>query len=444
MRARGLTQAGLVALLVASGVGVAGLLWQRPHPLDDSSVPWLLLALGAWALAVWLVGRTPSFDTRWVLAVGAVELVVAVARPLHYSGDVWSYAMYGRIVEHYRANPYSRPPSLFRGDPIMHRVSRGWQSTPSYYGAGFTVLSAAVMRVAGTSALAIRIAFQAIAATCLWVSALVVRRWAPAAGLVALLLNPLVIVWVVNGGHTDTMIALALLGCVLLLPQHPRWAALAMAAALLVKLIVGFAALGAVVWLYRRSRRDAIRFAIVLAAPVVALNAMFGLRAPFVPLLHGVHQESRDSPWELVTHLRLVAHHVNSLGPWPAIGFVVVSLLFLRYRADAASPGALVLAGVAGYLVAAAYILPWYAAWALPLIALEWRTAIARVLLAESALLALSYAYQNVPRPDGLDHALMSVAFATRLLLASVVVTVVVLEAQRWAYHRHGARGGNA
>jgi hypothetical protein len=90
-----------------------------------------------------------------------------------------------------------------------------------------------------------------------------------------------------------------------------------------------------------------------------------------------------------------------------------------------------VLAGVAGYLLAAAYILPWYAGWAFPLIALDWEAPLSRLLLVESVLLSLTYTYRAIPSPDGLDHAMSAIAVPGRVLLAAAALTAVGFAVRR-------------
>jgi hypothetical protein len=75
------------------------------------------------------------------LAVGYA--IVILLLPLPASGDVYSYAFYGRIMSVYDANPYVATPSMFSFDPMYPGVPTFWVSTPSVYGLGFSLMSAA-------------------------------------------------------------------------------------------------------------------------------------------------------------------------------------------------------------------------------------------------------------------------------------------------------------
>jgi hypothetical protein len=68
------------------------------------------------------------------LAVGYA--IVILLLPLPASGDVYSYAFYGRIMSVYDANPYVATPSMFSFDPMYPGVPTFWVSTPSVYGLG--------------------------------------------------------------------------------------------------------------------------------------------------------------------------------------------------------------------------------------------------------------------------------------------------------------------
>jgi hypothetical protein len=134
--------------------------------------------------------------------------------------------MYGRMVATHHVSPYTHIPAEFPSDPALARVAPGWRDAPSLYGPGFTVLSAGIMTGAGTSGLAARVGFQAVAAAAvLAMGSVLIRRRVPGAALAAVLLNPLVLVWVVNGGHNDAVVGLLLLLTASLCPDGPASAA---------------------------------------------------------------------------------------------------------------------------------------------------------------------------------------------------------------------------
>jgi hypothetical protein len=74
------------------------------------------------------------------------------------------------------------------------------------------------------------------------------------------------------------------------------------------------------------------------------------------------------------------------------------------------------------YLLAATYVLPWYVAWALPVLVLEWRSGLTRLVLAQSALYLLVYQYrQGVP--DSLPYQTL---FASNVVLVLFELTMIV------------------
>src|SRR5205085_7125950 len=114
---------------------------------------------------------------------------------------------------------------------------RVWRRTKSVYGPGFTLLSAAGMKVAGSSRLAARLFFQVVAALAIGaVLFLVDRRGRDPLALAAIGLNPVIVLGVVNNAHNDALVGLPVLGAVLFVAsERPVAAGLVAAAGALVK-----------------------------------------------------------------------------------------------------------------------------------------------------------------------------------------------------------------
>jgi hypothetical protein len=73
-------------------------------------------------------------------------------------------------------------------------------------------------------------------------------------------------------------------------------------------------------------------------------------------------------------------------------------------------------------------VLPWYFAWAIPLVALADDAAIAGVVFVQSLLVVLAYSgpYSRVPRPDRLDDVLHTVPrIAAAVGLGALLVLAV-------------------
>jgi hypothetical protein len=358
-----------------------------------------------------------------VVVLAAPLIVLAVAVPPHGSHDLWSYAMYGRMVSHYHASPYLHVPSEYPGDPIRHLVT--WTHTRSVYGPLFTALSAGVMAVAGGSTLLARLAFQGSAALALIaVVGMLWRLGSAPLGLALLVLNPVVLVGIVNGGHNDLLVGgLALAAVYRLQQQRPVVAGALLASAGLIKASALLAAAAAVVWAWQRWERKAVlAMAATIAGAVAVAYAFAGGLTAVAPLTSATARLSHASAWELVSGVapRLVA----SSAPFLVIAGVVV-VIARRWRIDP-SPSLVMGAALLAYLLSAPYVLPWYLGWALPLLAVQWSSVLARVAFLYSALLFVAYSYGSAHgllgfplRWSGLGTQLFEVAAIVLLALWS-------------------------
>lgn len=157
-----------------------------------------------------------TISLRLAIGLGIAFHALAVALPLLFSRDVYSYGMYGRIWSVYHANPYVAVPTDFASDPLFHLVGRQWRETPAVYGPAFTLLSGAIARLVRDPAPLIlvykTIAGAASVATFLLVAALARRTWPSRAAFAVVLLawNPVVLFQAVGGGHNDLLVGLAI------------------------------------------------------------------------------------------------------------------------------------------------------------------------------------------------------------------------------------------
>ena len=94
------------AALGVSALATAAVLVRAPG--SGRGLTLALLAVAFVGLAVVLVAerRRRRLHRGPVLAATAALLVLAVVVPPRHSGDVWAYAMYGRMVTEYLATPY--------------------------------------------------------------------------------------------------------------------------------------------------------------------------------------------------------------------------------------------------------------------------------------------------------------------------------------------------
>ena len=94
------------------------LLWR----FDAATQYTLLLAglAGLYCLAFVAVRRiAPDIGKCASLGFGVAFLIFQLDNPVMLSSDPFSYALYGRILGVYHANPYLQIPAQFQGDPFL-------------------------------------------------------------------------------------------------------------------------------------------------------------------------------------------------------------------------------------------------------------------------------------------------------------------------------------
>lgn len=186
------------------------------------SAIFIVAAVGAFLYALRVAWRGEMGLGR-VLVVGILLHLLALMIPLFLSRDVYSYAMYGRMVSEYGANPFVTAPDAFPRDPLFPLVSEDWRDSPSVYGPAFVALSAGITSMVTSPASTVW-AFKLVAALAgvatMFLVAAAARRIHPQRAAFAAALigwNPVVLFHGVAGGHNDALVGLALSGAVLLL-----------------------------------------------------------------------------------------------------------------------------------------------------------------------------------------------------------------------------------
>ena len=361
-------------------------------------------ALGSYWWMVTAEARRPALRLRAVVFAIAVVLGVGVTMAPQRSGDVWSYAIYGRIVAVHHASPYRHVPDEYPDDPMLRYVSPAWLHTGSVYGPTFTAFSAAVAPLAGDSAARTRFLYQATA-TLAVAGALVLvwRRTRSPAAIAWLGLHPVIGLEVVNGGRNDALIGLGILGAILLVERGKlRTSGLVTGAAATIKATGALAGAGLAIWTWRRRgfRRAAI-FAGAMAATVVAAYVAAGGTVALGPLRHAATQISRGSVWALFPRVGLPA--VSTTVAMVATAAVVAVCLW-RDTKDGPAPAGVT--GPAAFLLAAPYVLPGYLGWVLPGAALEHNRRTARIIALQATLLVGAYAIFRVRGSGSIRDAL--------------------------------------
>jgi hypothetical protein len=422
--------------------------------LDRLGGSWLI-AVGVTAIALAVAGFLILLREAWrggvslrmvlSLAIAANVVVVAFV-PLLFSRDVYSYAFYGRIAAVYGENPYVHTPVEFGWDELWPLVGPKWVDTPAVYGPAFTTISSGIARVVDTAADQVRVyrwlaglaSLATIAAVA--VAATRLRPSRAAFAVAAFGLNPVVLFHSVASGHNDVLVAATIAaGFLFLMRGRARLAVAVLAFGALVKATALLPLVLAIVWCVARSPRGArIRATLTHTWPALAIGLVFA-----IPYLQ------TDDPTlgmlELAGHEGWLAPSVfarklfgwlsfGTLGWLARVAFAVaVVVTFVRLARDVARRGAggesveAVGAAMGWALVAlmllGPVLLPWYVAWALPLVWLLPKPPRVTLIAAGAALALAQWTTEPLRYPD---------AFAVNLAIGHWIVTPLMLVLVIW------------
>ena len=360
---------GIVALL---GLAAAAASWQgsalragSPEGSDLPSTVFLVAACSAFVLylgAVFAVRRW-GLSVAVVCAIAAAIQLVPLAGPLVISRDVYAYWAYGRLEAVHHVNPYTVSPAQFVHDPASRAMAKGWRTSKSVYGPVFSAASAALAVTGGHSSRSAELDYRVAGAVGMLavtgLSAVVAPLPAFAAAFVGW--NPLLAVDFAGGGHNDVWMMAFVLGALALAARRPRVAGASLALAGGLKWVV----LGVFpLKLIGAERRQTLLIALGFLATtaVVASIAFVFFGAAWVTTL-GTFAHRR-SDWAFPSRLQQLG-----LPRWLAV-VPLLALLPLLVRSARAGRPRLGLASLL-ILVATPWLLPWYAAWAVPLAAVE-------------------------------------------------------------------------
>jgi hypothetical protein len=414
------SRAALVVAVLTTSVVIAA----SPDLTNATHVALVVVACAAYVAMLAADHRWGGLDIRWVGAGMTVTALVALNVPAHFTGDLWSYAMYGRMVAAHHVSPYTHLPADFPHDPILHHVGRGWRHTPSVYGPAFTLVSAAGALVTGAAAHATRISYQLLAIGSLTAGAAVVWRRTRAAGAVAFLgLHPVVTMFVVSGARNDIVVGVAALAALVLAERgHAAAGGVVGGLGALVKVsgVVGLVAIA--LTLYTRRDEVGLRRLVGAGAATIALGyALAGPAALATPMGTAGALFSRGSVWKLLPAIGLAmpSAHVAL-----AVLAVLVVVVLARHRRGDAAPA--VAASFTMLALGAAWALPGYAVWGLPAAAIDHRSAVARIGAASGLVLVLTYEIVRHPiagNPALFDTVLVAGPLAMAVLAVALLHT---------------------
>lgn len=434
---------------LADLVGLDGV---RGGYLVAASLIAVLIATGTflWALRDAWRGRVVM---RAVVVLAIVFHIAVLTLPLLASRDVYSYAMYGRIVSVHGANPYVATPIDFQDDPVFLFVGPAWEDTPAVYGAGFTTLSAGFTRaIDGLPGLID--AFQGLAAIAsLGTLAIVIwlaRRLRPERAVfaaVAIGLNPVVLFQSVASGHNDLLVALAIAGGLALLALRKEYlATAALTLGVLVKATAGLPLLLLVVAAIAR-RPPGTRARALLAHLAIAGGLFFAVAGWFLQ-----RQDPSLGLFELLGHSgwlapsRLFGRLAEGLGELVGVDgigtagqvlirfafsatltLVIVALCVTVWRRaehdglDVAGQGAHWGWALMALMLLGPVLLPWYVVWTLPLAFLLPRVPRVALFAATTALALSQWTADPVKFPGAYD---LNVLFGHYVLAPALTVVL--------------------
>ncbi|HEU0131650.1 MAG TPA: polyprenol phosphomannose-dependent alpha 1,6 mannosyltransferase MptB [Mycobacteriales bacterium] len=464
-----------------------------PYALPGHPSPWLVTLLlvaatltgTAGSLLAWsALARGWAPPPRRLLAAGLVAAFALLLVPPTSSDDLYSYTAYGRIAALGR-DPYTTAPADLGDDPVGREAGDPWRDQPSVYGPLATWEQELALRVAGPDPRAAAALLALASAVAFGGVGLLLHRAAGTAAAqrrAALLwtLNPLLLLHLVAGAHVDALPVLLTVAGVLAWRRRPFVAGLLGGAAVGVKLSGALAA-AALAWTELRNgvpighRTPGAAATSPAAAPApatspaaappaagrrrLALLVLGGvLVTPPAYLLAGglqalgpVRRASRfvsfGSPWRALSvpldHFGVPRAVVSTLSLLVVATFVVLLSRGLSSGPDTSPAVRATAVATLAWLLGATYVLPWYDAWAWPLLALLPASRWDRWLAVRTAVLTLAYLPGRiVPMPPLLG----SLLFHLRAHVTPVALGLLLVVAVRWcrAPARHGAQGGPA
>jgi alpha-1,6-mannosyltransferase len=311
-------------------------------------------------------------------AIVAAHLLLLLGPPL-LSQDVFGYISYARMGVLHGLDPYTHVPVEAPADPTFAYI--GWPFQHSPYGPLFTLASYAIVPLGFAADLW---AFKLLAVLCsLGAVALVAKAAAregrsPQAAAAFLGLNPVLLVFAVGGAHNDMITGLLLAAALALTAgASPRLRAAAwpLAAAVGCKVSAGLL----LPFLVLAPRTVAQRLKVLLNAAggllaIVVIGAIgFGLN------LTGFILPIAEEQQQIAIHsIPAETARLLSLGGTPAwwryiflAGFICVVLICLWRTAKGFDWRVAAGWSTLALVISTAWLLPWYAVWALPLAAVS-------------------------------------------------------------------------
>ena len=333
-----------------------------------------LLMCASYALVLLAARGLPTAALAGAIVLADASLLLG---PPLISQDVFGYLAFARLGTLHGLDPYTHFAAQAPGDPVFHFI--GWPFLNSPYGPLFTLVSYAIAPLGIAGGLW---AFKAIAVVSSLAAVALLARAAACAGhsprwaMAFVGLNPVLLVLGVGGAHNDTLLLLTLALALTLAPTRPRMGAAALAAGVGIKITAGLALPFLVLSVPRARERVRVALSACAALAAVAVVGLLGFGVHAFGFLAAVSEQQ-----QLVATHSVPAETARLLGLdgtpswWRELyvaGFFAV-LAYALWRTARGTADWRVAAGwsTLALLVSTAWLLPWYAIWALPLAAVS-------------------------------------------------------------------------
>ena len=318
----------------------------------------------------------PRLGRRLAWGLILVFVVAFAVCPVLLSHDVWSYVDYARLGVQHGLDPYVTAPEAVPGDPAFAHVT--WTEARSVYGPLFTLatyplawlgVGTAVAVLKGAAALSVLGLAAVVARIAAW------RGLEPVRAAAFVALNPLVLVHVVGGAHSDGLtMLLATLGVAAILARREAAGGAAIVAAVAVKLSAAFVAPFALVETAQPgSGRSWQRLLAGATAATLAIGVAAYLGFGW-DWLHAFGLAGENQGRTSHMSIPITFARITGLDPdvARAAALVLYGIAVIYLLAWTARGGDWVRAAAwagFGLLLATSWLLPWYLVWALPLVA---------------------------------------------------------------------------
>ncbi len=350
----------------------------------------MMVASVLYGVVLYLARRHWVVPPRFTMVALVVVLGVGLCGPPQRSRDVWAYATYGQMVRDGH-DPYVERPAEITTNAFTKRMAPGWKHARAVYGPGFLAVATVGMTVVAHAPVSTqnrpvlaRLWFQFVATLAL-LGALTIlwRTTRDPVALFALGLLPVVTIAIVHEAHNDLLVGVAMLGAVVMARKRPVVGVMVGSLGVLIKVSALLPLAGLVWWvLFHHGWKRAMRGAVCALLVIGAAYGAAGGQRVVQPILAADRLMSSSSIWSLDL---LASVHLAQL----SVAVLAVAVLMARRRD---SDGALAVAGTGlAYLLAAAYVLPWYSGWVLPAAVLGWRSRTTQLLLLFSTLSFITY-----------------------------------------------------